>query len=123
MITILFTAIHKSGHAIEETSKKYVYSATIDLADRRNRVQVEIDAHVCGWRYEGRAKLNIFASEKHVHVFVTNHPRYVSNTFTEAVMLNGAVGERATRHVRADFTHVRHEGATCVERTEFLALV
>ena len=95
----------------------------IDLADRRNRVQVESDAHVCGWRYEGRAKLNIFASEKHVHVFVTNHPRNVSNTFTEAVMLNGAVGERATRHVRADFTHVRHEGATCVERTEFLALV
>ena len=74
MITILFT-IQKSGHAIEETSKNCVYSAMIDLADRRNRVQVEIDAHVCGWRYEGRAKGNIFASEKQVHVFVTNHPR------------------------------------------------
>ena len=90
----------------------------IDLADRRNRVQVEID--VCGWRYEGRAIGNIFASEKHVHVFVTNRPRYVSNTFTGAVMLNGGVGEKATRHVRAEFNHVRHEGA---ERTEFLALV
>ena len=33
---------------------------------------------------------NIFASEKHVHVFVTNHPRYVSNTFTEAVMLKAS---------------------------------
>ena len=66
---------------------------------------------------------NIFASEKHVHVFVTNHPRYVCNTFTEAVMLNGVVGEKATRYVRADFNHVRHEGATCVERIDFLALI
>ena len=79
--------------------------------------------HVCGWRYKGGSVGNIFASEKHVHVFVTNHPRYVSNTFIEAVMLNGAVGEKATRYVRADFNHVRHEGATCVECTDFLALV
>ena len=27
-------------------------------------------------------------------MFVANHPRCVSNTFTEVVMLNGAVGER-----------------------------
>ena len=91
----------------------------IDLADRRNRVQVEIDAHVCGWSYEGRAIGIFFASEKHVHVFVTNHPRYVSNTFTEADMLNGAVGEQATHHVRADFNHVRLEGAACSPCTAF----
>ena len=54
-------------------------------------------------------------------MFVANHPCCVSNTFTEAVMFNGAVGERekATRYVGADFTHVRLEGAACSLCTAF----